>query len=194
MMEIDGPGVSPSTVNSLALLQLAEAWFRLTSKIAESAKIGLSFVGLDVRDKCAAMAVTVSDMGSARVVTALAARVTAGTEPVPPGAGEPAEDVRRGLRSLPANQSATVQIGAKWLRALKAPAIVESESPWETTELRVMPIRVGGKEPVAQLVSDSEEFPFTVGVSNRGCAEARCGARQMDRRRTGDVSGARRTN
>ena len=41
----------------------------------------------------------------------------------------------------------------------------EVDLPWEVTELRVTPIRVGGTEPGAQMTSTSEVGPFTVEVS-----------------------------
>ena len=50
-------------------------------------------------------------------------------------------------------------------KKLKPPPIPVVDLPWEVTELRVTPIRVGGTEPGAQMTSTSEVGPFTVEVS-----------------------------
>src|SRR5260221_3925629 len=57
MFELDGPGVTPESVDSLLLLRLADAWFKLVAKASEAGNIGLSFRGLRIRDKCVAVAV-----------------------------------------------------------------------------------------------------------------------------------------
>lgn len=165
MLALDGPGINPETVDSLVLLQLAEAWFRLSLKIAEASKIGLSFTGLSVVRKCAAVVAHVSDVGSARTVTARAVRVVAGAEPVPEGAGEASDRFGRAFRALPATHSVRVRVGAKWLPLKRPPPVFESDTPWEIVEMRATPIRVGGKDPRAQFVCDGESDAFTLSVS-----------------------------
>ena len=93
LVALDGPGVSPATVEPLALLQLAEA------------------------------------------VAAKALRVVSEAEEATEGAGGADEDARA------------------------------DNDRWELTELRAVPIRVGGAEVTARLRSTSEAAPFTVSLS-----------------------------
>ena len=162
--ELDGPGADPDQVDSLALLQLAESWFRLTAKVAEAFRIGLSFRGLKVIDKCVAVAVSPSDLASARTATAHVVRIVSVQEDLPRGTEVAVEDFRRALRALPAAQLANVRVGA-WTRRVRPPRPQEAEHPWERTELRVSPIRVGGASPTATLFSTSELAPFTATLS-----------------------------
>lgn len=163
MVEIDGDGVSPETVDSLSLLRFAETSLRLITKLAESARLGLTFQGLQVLDKCAAVAAMPSDGGSAKLAAVHMLRVVRGDEEPPKGTEGLVEEMRRQLRELPAHQRAGVRLGA-WAQRLHAPALPVAERPWETTELRVVPIRVGGQNPTAALSSESEPEPFVVHV------------------------------
>lgn len=47
-------------------------------------------------------------------------------------------------------------------QTLQAPTVPSAESPWEMVELRVVPIRVGGKDPTVELICESEPGPFTI--------------------------------
>jgi hypothetical protein len=161
LFELDGKGLTPETVDTLALLRLAEEWFRLAVKTAEASHVGLSFSGLRIREKCVAVAATPSDYGSARRATAKVLRMVAGKEDVSRGTETLVRDFRKDLRSLPAGYSAHVRLG-KEVHKLTVASIPLAERPWERIELRVRPIRVGGQEPTVLLVSQSEAGPFTV--------------------------------
>jgi hypothetical protein len=161
LFELDGDRISPATVDSLALLNLANSFFRLVVKVAEAEKLGLSLQGLRVVNKCAAVAVVPSNADSARIASARAKRIVSGEEKPPPGCDGLVTDTRIGLRSLPGGISAGFRHG-KTAQTLQVPTVPNAESPWEMLELRVVPIRVGGKDPTVELICDSEPGPFTI--------------------------------
>jgi hypothetical protein len=163
-LELDGPGASPTKVDSLALLRLAEAWFRLADRVAIASGKNLNFRGLDVRRKCVAVACAPSNLRLAKTVAAKALRIVDDKEDAPKGADKAAADVRKYRRALLVGQSVVVRVGA-WSEPMVTPTTVPAEyDTWETTELRVIPVRVGGGEPSARLTSTGESTPFTVEV------------------------------
>lgn len=162
--ELSGPGMTPRAVDSILMLRLAQETFRLVKKVAESAGITLTLAGLDVKDKCVAVDVQPSDQGAADIALRRALRLVAGQEIVPRGLAQSVDTVRKDLRGLPPSVTARVQATGRAKR-LQPPPLPTTELPWEVTELRVMPIRVGGREPGAQLTSLSELGPFTVEVT-----------------------------
>jgi hypothetical protein len=166
-IKISGKGITPKTVDSVLLLRLAEACMRLTEKVAEASRVGLSFRGLAVTKGSAAVAMTPSDLRTARVVAGRAMRIVRGDEETPQGADGVVDDVRAQLRALPRGQSASFLVG-KWAAPLTAPALDRADdAPWERTELRVRPVRVGGsgQTATATLTSGSELAPFRADLS-----------------------------
>lgn len=161
LFELDGPGVTPATVDSIALLQFADACFRMAVKVAEVNKIALTFQGLRVIDKCVAIAATPSSGVAARTTAAKIKKMVEGVEDPPTGAEGLLEEVRRCVRALKPQMTAAFRVG-KVAYKIQAPRAPIAESPWETTELRVIPIRAGGRDPTAELVSDSEPGSFTL--------------------------------
>jgi len=161
LVELDGPGVSPETVDTLALLRLAETYFRLVGKVAEASSMSLSFRGLRVRDKCAAVRATPNNPELAQLVSVRALRIISGEESAPRGTEILTSNIRSCLRSLPTGHVARARWG-KRPHPLVAPPLPTEEHPWETVELRAIPVRVGGAEPGARLRSASEGHEFTV--------------------------------
>lgn len=159
--ELDGPGASPETVASLLLLRLAQQTFQLLTKVADTSGASLTLAGMAVRDKCVAIDVSPSDREAAELSARRVIRLVAGQERPPRGLTSSVEALQRELRGLPAGMRACVQATGRAKRLLPPP-LPTVETPWETTELRVTPVRVGGAEPGAQLTSTSELGPFTV--------------------------------
>jgi hypothetical protein len=166
MLALEGPGVTPDNVDSLTLLHLAEAWFSLNLKVAEAEGRGLTFTGLSVVRKCAAVVAQVSDLGNARVAAMMAVRIVSRGEDPPQGAVDASRRFVQALCALPATHSVKARVGAKWL-PIKRPAPIDApDIPWEVLEMRVTPVRVGGgKEPAAQLICHGEDAPFSLSVS-----------------------------
>ncbi len=161
LFELDGAGVSPKTVDSLLLLNLATSFFRLVVKLAENERTGLTLRGLRVVDKCVAVAVDPSDGRSAQVYSVRAKRIVSGIETAPTGCVDIARDIQYGIRSLAKGTKATIRCDGK-PQPLVAPAIEAPQSPWETLELRAVPLRVGGKNLTVELFSESELDTFIV--------------------------------
>jgi hypothetical protein len=160
LIELDGPGVSPETVDTVQLLQLAEMAFRLVLKVSEGARATFTLRGLHVRDKCVAVAAVPSDMSAAQIGAARMIGLVDGREPPTHGIDGLVRDIREQLRKLPAGQAAKCLAG-EWSHKLEAPPL-PPERPWERTELRATVVRVGGIKPRAWFTSDSERDVFNV--------------------------------
>lgn len=166
LFEFDGPGVAPETVDTLAFLRLAEAFFSMMLRVADAQKLGLTFRGIEIRDKCIAAVARPSNMASARIAARGTKRVVGGTQKAPSGAEGLQVEIQKLLRELVVDTNVSVRIG-KQVLGMRAPDPVLVETPWETTELRVYALRVSakGENPRAELASDSEAQPFTLNVS-----------------------------
>lgn len=164
LLELDGRDITPETVDSIALLRLADAFFKLTVKLAESSGLGLTYRGLKVLDKCVAVAATPTNPKAAQLTVARAVRVVRGDEPAPVGVEQLTNEARRALRQLDPEVRARFGIG-KRLQRIRAPELPSADTPWEILQLRVIPLRVGGKQRMtADLTSLSEAEPFSVDV------------------------------
>jgi hypothetical protein len=166
LFELDGPGVRPETVDPVAFMRLAESFLRIMLRVADAQGVGLTFQGLEVREKCAALAVKVSSVGSARLTAQVAGRVVRGTHPAPRGAEGLVGETRKLVQALNPGTRAGMRIGRQTV-GIKSPEPPKAESPWETTELRVCPLWVSarGDDPRAELASASEALPFTLKLS-----------------------------
>jgi hypothetical protein len=161
LLELDGPGVAPENVDTLLLLRLAEASFRLAIKVSETGKTGLSFQGLRVLDKCVAIAAVPNNFRAAKLAGTTAIQIVSGAIGIPRGCEDVVDDVRAHLRRLPSAHKAKLIAGG-WSRRMVAPEVPSADHPWERTELRARPIRVGGAgaAPRTMLTSDSEPGSF----------------------------------
>ncbi len=159
-----GPGASTATVDSLLMLRLAENAFRLLTKVAENGKMVLTLTGLEVKEKCVAVVVRPSDKGAATLSVNRTLRLVAGEDVVPKGLIGAVEELRKDLRGLATGVTANFKDGGRAKR-LEPPPLPVADLPWEETELRVTPVRVGGADPGAQLSSTSEVGLFTVDVT-----------------------------
>jgi hypothetical protein len=167
MFELDGPGVEPATVDTVAFLRLAEAFFQMMLRLANAESLGLTFRGIEIRNKCAAIVSHPSNVASARIAAEGAGRIVRGAQAAPSGTEGLQGDIRKYLRELPPETKAAVRIGKKIVR-VQAPAPRAAHTPWETTELRVVPLRVSARR--VELASHSEGQPFTLVLASVGDA------------------------
>lgn len=164
LIEVDGPGVHPETVDTMLLLRLAEAYFRLLTKVSEAKKVGVSLVGLRIEDKCAAVVSRANNAYAARLVVDFATQIVSGEEVAPYGTEVAATDFRTWLRSLPEGMTAKARAG-DWERPLQLREDRLRQFAWEDVELRVHVLAVGGVRPRAHFESDSEAKTFRLDVT-----------------------------
>ncbi|MDC0722550.1 hypothetical protein [Nannocystis bainbridge] len=156
LLELDGPGLEPSTVKTATLLELAAAFFALVEANAEMQEKSLDLVGLEVFNKCVAIAAKPSDLRFAREMAELSRRQIGGSEELPRGTKERVDRARNAMRRLAPGEVARVQI-ATWSRPLKA--IEQDVAPPldSLLSIRARPIRIGGKQPIIRFESRLEE-------------------------------------
>lgn len=173
LVAIDGPEAQPTTVEPLPILQLATSWFRFATKLAEVSGQAFKLRGIAIRDKCTGVASVPSNVRVAQAIAARSLRIIADDEAAPEGVEGLAEDLRGQVRGLSGrNFSVAVHVG-DWSRPVLAPAPVTAGDTWERTELRVVPVRVGGRRPTATLVSRSEgPRAFTVALTEEAHARS----------------------
>ena len=164
LVEVDAPGVSPETVDSIALLRLAESYFELLVQEAQALGLTLSLRGLAVTDKCAAVLVSADSVEVARRAVEEAHRHVTGTAAVPVGLADPVLRVRQAVRHLPADHSARILAG-RWNECLSVTDAPPARSA-EVSGLRALLVRIGGNTPRARFASHSEERDFSLSVSH----------------------------
>jgi hypothetical protein len=168
LLEIDGPGVTPATVDSVATLELAAAYFALLHRVAEEQGTDLRFTGVSIEDKCVAVAVHVqADETAVRRAANDAGNYLRGELP-PYGLDTLTKRVAKMLRGFPAGHSAKVIVGG-WRRRLELTTSTDGGAE-SVSELRVDVLRVGGLQPTARLASKSEPQEFTVSLPSRAVA------------------------
>lgn len=169
MVEITGERASPFEVDTLAFLQFASSYIELVSLTAAEAlddEAGLTFTGVQVLDKCVAVAARVSDPDVAQEAAAMAAPWVRGTS-VPPRVLAPyVSRAQEARRRFPSFQEARVIVGP-WSMPIEAAALqaVADSRRASRTTLRARLLRVGGKEPRARFESRTEPRPFSLRVT-----------------------------
>ena len=168
LLELDGSGVSPSTVDAPSFLRLAAAFFRLLKANADTSERPLSLNGVSIIDKCAAVAARADDPEIAQFFAAAALRQIGGEEP-PHGLQQLAEEARASVRGIGIGQRAKVIIGP-WAKDVPTPP-PEPESPLDALlSIRAVPIRAGGKRPAVRFASPFED-DFTLAVTEEQARE-----------------------
>lgn len=171
LVEIDGPDVTPANLNTRAAIELIWSYLNLIDRFSQSHQSPVAFYGLQVVDKCAAVAFHTSDASFVRrAVTALAPWISGAQEP-PRGLGVYTESVRHAIFALPEKQKASVLVG-NWKRRLRAEEPKEARWPSGQLIARAEVIKVGGSEPKITLRSDSELRAFTLSVDRNLAREA----------------------
>lgn len=164
-IEFDGPGVRPDSVDAHVALEVAAAFVDLIQHVAKTSGHDLRLTGIEVRKKCAQLAVGTPAPQQAKAASLRAVLLVSGRESIPPMLGQRVERLMRATRSAPDTMKITVAQG-KWKRRLAAPVLREAEAaPEEETTLRAKIMRAGGDNPSVRLSSESEAEQFTFHVS-----------------------------
>lgn len=164
MLEIDGPGVTPATIETVSALELVGAYIHLLRRVGQEQGTEIHFTGLEIKDKCAALAMSVDvPLTYVRRAVIDANEYIEDRESLAPqGVDTLTNRVRHSLRNLPENQRAKIIVG-KWKRVIREnPDAPVEPSAEETTSLRGRILRVGGLRPVVRLRSPSETADFSL--------------------------------
>ncbi len=163
-IEIDGPGVSPATVDAPLALEIAAALLGFVQRTASDRDMPLTIRGLSIEDKCVAVVAHVDQGPAVREITREALGYVRGDAPAPRGTGEFVARVRAALKRLPPGQTAAVMMG-RWKRRITVATETEPPAPWSRMAHRARLLRVGGQRPTARFESKYDgEFSLSVGV------------------------------
>jgi hypothetical protein len=169
-MEIDGPGVTPETIDPLATLELGASYLRLLQRLAKEAEHTIAFTGLGVEDKCAALVFTPKDPRVAELLAVDADKILSGERLVAPRLNQAVDGFLAAVRALPTDHSVTVLVGTRRLLVTRERAASASVRR-SITKLRATLVMVGGTKPSARLSSGSEARAFTVRVNDQAAAQ-----------------------
>jgi hypothetical protein len=190
LLEVDGPDVSPETVDPVALLDLASAFFELVRLNARGREFTLR--DLYVIDKCAAVATYPSSVELARELAEHASRQIAGDEPPTHGMVALVSRARNAMKELP---RARVQVGGSWARSVSRPPDSLTRRLSELISMRARVERVGGQKRPVRFSSRSEgEFSLaatqqkTMGLGAYLYRDVEVDAR-IQRGPTGEITG-----
>lgn len=166
VLEIDGPGVSPETVDAPVVLDLAASFFLLVRGNAAEATQAISLRGLEVIDKCMGIAVPVDAPELVWPYVEEARRQLLGQQMAPRGLGSIVERGRAALRKLPHGQTARVLLGERHSNLALDDG--SDQQPLDSIlSVRAVVMRVGGRSPAVRFVSQFEDEPFTLQVSRK---------------------------
>jgi hypothetical protein len=154
ILEIDGPGVSPETLDAAALLEFAAAFFQLV-QVNASENGGLTLTDVRIIDKCAAVLARPDRLELAKDSAEEAVRQIAGFGDIPKGGTAYVERARASVRLMPKEQRAKVLVGA-WHRDVVAQTDMPPEPLDAILSVRATPIRIGGSRPAVRFRSDLE--------------------------------------
>jgi hypothetical protein len=158
--EKDGD-VTPETVDALTFLQLASGYVEYMHALAKIDGEDLGFKGIEIRRGSARVATKPTSLDSAREYADRTANCVEGIEPPPPTMERRTQALGAVFRALLPGQSAGVRI-SKWSRMVRLPEVKPPELYWESTSLRVTPIRAGGIEPRVRFESVGEPAAFSL--------------------------------
>jgi len=161
-LELDGDGVSPTSVDTVQFTRLAAAYFNLLDRIASQQGFSLKIEGIGIQDKCVALVGSASHADAAKEVTTVAASYINGSTSIPRGLRSDAEQLQQILRELPETQRVRVLVGNDWCQNLTQQSEEQSLPPLEWLALRVTLMRVGGATPAIRCASIFEEQQFTL--------------------------------
>lgn len=164
MIEIDGPGVSPATVDAPLALEIAATLLGFVQRAASDRDVSLAIRGLSIEDKCAAVVAHVDHGAVVREIAREALSYVRGDLPAPRGSGEYISRMRAALKRLPVGQTAAVLMGT-WKQEIVASGAVVPPAPWSRLAHRAKLLRVGGQRPMARFESKYDgEFSLQVDV------------------------------
>lgn len=169
-VELDGPGISPESVDALQLLRVAESYLALVAKLGHVHDAPVTLTGVQIVDKCVAVRTYPTDMMRAVVFCKQATRVIAGAEEAPRGTERFAAAAREALRELPKTTKARVLAGKFAVPLVAPPQEDLRDHPWEQTQLRATLLRTGGARPVAQFRSLDDGGLFSLELQSEAKA------------------------
>jgi hypothetical protein len=150
-IELAGPGVTPETVDTAALLSVANAYVDLAIAVAAATGKTLSFTGVRVVNKCAALASPPSDKAVAIDAIKASNAIVYGKQAAPHGAEMRAKALRKAVEDLPNGYAARVILGRlSWPLRLTAPD-ERPERPWSLSSVRVRVIELQATPPRVRL-------------------------------------------
>lgn len=159
---LKGPEQSPTTVDPVATLDFALAYFELLRRIAKEQEVDLQFRGLDIREGSMIIASHPLRPDLAIAMMRDAARYVGGTLEPPPELEKRVREVRSRVKDLPLDVVATTRCEGYEV-ALTPDLRKETLPPREFVELRATVMTVGGSgTPYARFRSKSEERAFTL--------------------------------
>jgi hypothetical protein len=162
LLELNGPNVSPATVDVPSFLDLAASFFQLVKANSDEMAADLRLTGIEIIDKCAAVRARPDAVDVAKECAELALRQIGG-DAAPRGAAQHVERARAAVRALPADHCAKVLIGP-WRRSIVVRPDDAIAPLDEVLAIRAEPIRAGGKRPAVRFRSFLEE-DFTLEVT-----------------------------
>ena len=163
-IEIDGPGVSPATVDAPLALEIAAALLGFVQRAASDRDMSITIRGLSIEDKCAAVVAHVDQSAAVREIAREALSYVRGDLSAPRGTGEYVSRLRGALKRLPDGQTAAVMMGT-WREEIVASGVVVPPTPWSRLAHRARLLRVGGQRPMARFESKYDgEFSLLVDV------------------------------
>lgn len=161
VVELDGPNVAPENTDTIALLDLASAFFELVEVNANSQKWDLTLRDLHVVDKCVAVASRPSNKGVASVCVERAIAQVGGAKP-PHGGVELVRRAQSTMRSF----AGSIDVRLGFGDALTKIRLPESGGPLPIEEIIVVvatPLRIGGASVLARFRCEDEgEFTLMV--------------------------------
>ena len=164
LLELNGPGVAPASVDSAKLLAFASAYLDLLVRMASEEEDPISFHGLHVIDKCVAIQVRPDDIDYARLLASASASYLSGDRS-PRGLGVNVARVQESLRAFPKDYKAKVIVGP-WVQDLFIPETKPlSDLPAAVETMRASIQRIGGADPRVRFKGMLDRYPFSIDIS-----------------------------
>lgn len=170
-VEIDGPNVSPSTVDAVQLLELGSCFFKVVAANAAEQGAPLRLTNVSIRNKCAAVCASADDMPIARAaVDATIEQISGLTDDVPRGTADDIRSIQGIVARMPVKHSVIARVNG-WHATMRAPRQAEESFYGDWATLRATPVRIGGSRPTARFVSVVEPEPFTLQITKEQARE-----------------------
>ncbi len=162
---VEGPGVTPKSVDPAEFFNLAASFFDLIRKIGDPGS-KLSLEGVRIFQGSAASASVVSDIPEAAARGERLRRCIEGSEIAPSGVVVPLDAFRRRLLALGPIRQASYQAGNELASARLTPRTTAAPSVTEIIEARALILGVnGGNERSARVAVHGEPRTFRIELS-----------------------------
>lgn len=165
LLEVEGPGLHPETVETRAAVDLISSFMELLDKVAATQGLSLQLRGLQVADKCLQLRMETAEVLQAQQAAAELDRLLRGERVA--GAKGLAEAVRRfraAMGRFGPYASFKVAVG-QWSQTLEPREVASPLLPRTLTTLRARLIRIGVAPLKARFESASEAAPFNLTIT-----------------------------